>query len=88
MPDELDVYQLCPCGSGKKLKFCCQAIVGEMLKIAELQQSHQHRAALTLLETIEKKVQRAAGGKSLYFRDPAGNSVELVTPGLWRLPSG
>ena len=28
------------------------------------------------------------GGRSLYFRDPAGNSVELVTPGLWGLPGG
>jgi catechol 2,3-dioxygenase-like lactoylglutathione lyase family enzyme len=28
------------------------------------------------------------GGKSLYLRDPAGNSVELVTPGVWGLPSG
>lgn len=28
------------------------------------------------------------GGRSLYFRDPAGNSVELVTPGCWGLPSG
>ena len=25
---------------------------------------------------------------SLYFRDPAGNSVELITPGLWGLRSG
>ena len=24
----------------------------------------------------------------LYFRDPAGNSVELITPGVWGLPSG
>jgi catechol 2,3-dioxygenase-like lactoylglutathione lyase family enzyme len=28
------------------------------------------------------------GGHSLYFRDPAGNSVELITPGVWGLPSG
>jgi catechol 2,3-dioxygenase-like lactoylglutathione lyase family enzyme len=28
------------------------------------------------------------GGRSLYFRDPAGNSVELATPGIWGLPSG
>jgi len=37
---------------------------------------------------IEKEVEWPTGGKSLYFRDPAGNSVELVTPGVWGLPSG
>lgn len=37
---------------------------------------------------IEKEVDWPAGGKSIYFRDPAGNSVELVTPGIWQLPSG
>ena len=38
--------------------------------------------------SIEKEVEWPRGGKSLYFRDPAGNSVELVTPGVWGLPSG
>ncbi len=38
--------------------------------------------------SIEKEVDWPRGGKSLYFRDPAGNSVELVTPGVWDLPSG
>lgn len=28
------------------------------------------------------------GGRSLYFRDPSGNLLELVTPGIWGLPSG
>lgn len=37
---------------------------------------------------IEKEVAWPLGGRSLYFRDPAGNSVELVTPGVWGLPSG
>jgi catechol 2,3-dioxygenase-like lactoylglutathione lyase family enzyme len=37
---------------------------------------------------IESEVEWPPGGKSIYFRDPAGNSVELVTPGVWRLPSG
>jgi len=37
---------------------------------------------------IEQKVDWPRGGKSLYFRDPAGNLVELVTPGIWGLPSG
>jgi catechol 2,3-dioxygenase-like lactoylglutathione lyase family enzyme len=37
---------------------------------------------------IEKEVEWPRGGKSLYFRDPTGNLVELVTPGVWGLPSG
>jgi catechol 2,3-dioxygenase-like lactoylglutathione lyase family enzyme len=36
----------------------------------------------------EQEVEWPRGGRSLYFRDPAGNSVELVTPGLWGLPAG
>jgi catechol 2,3-dioxygenase-like lactoylglutathione lyase family enzyme len=35
---------------------------------------------------IEQEVDWPRGGKSLYFRDPAGNSVELLTPGVWRDP--
>jgi catechol 2,3-dioxygenase-like lactoylglutathione lyase family enzyme len=37
---------------------------------------------------VEKEVQWPRGGHSLYFRDPAGNSVEVLTPGVWGLPSG
>jgi catechol 2,3-dioxygenase-like lactoylglutathione lyase family enzyme len=37
---------------------------------------------------IEKEMEWSRGGKSLYFRDPAGNAVELVTPGVWGLASG
>lgn len=37
---------------------------------------------------IEKEVAWPRGGRSLYFRDPAGNTVEVLTPGLWGLPSG
>jgi catechol 2,3-dioxygenase-like lactoylglutathione lyase family enzyme len=37
---------------------------------------------------VEKEVEWPRGGKSIYFRDPSGNSVELVTPGVWGLPSG
>ena len=37
---------------------------------------------------VEMEVGWPPGGKSIYFRDPAGNSVELVTPGIWQLPSG
>jgi len=37
---------------------------------------------------VEKEVLWPRGGSSLYFRDPAGNSVELLTPGVWGLPTG
>lgn len=32
---------------------------------------------------IEEEVVWAQGGRSLYFRDPAGNSLELAPPTLW-----
>ena len=32
---------------------------------------------------VEAEIAWPSGGKSLYFRDPAGNSVELTTPKTW-----
>ena len=32
---------------------------------------------------VETEVQWPSGGQSIYFRDPAGNSVELATPQVW-----
>ena len=34
---------------------------------------------------IEKELSWPGGGRSVYFRDPAGNSVELATARLWGL---
>lgn len=34
---------------------------------------------------IEAEVTWPGGGQSLYFRDPAGNSLELTTPAIWKL---
>ncbi len=53
----IDSYDPCPCGSGKKLKFCCHAIVGDMTKVAKLQQNHQVHAADAILDKIESKLQ-------------------------------
>lgn len=50
----MDPYDLCPCGSGKKLKFCCQSILGEMEKVERLQDNNQPRMALQLLESLGK----------------------------------
>jgi catechol 2,3-dioxygenase-like lactoylglutathione lyase family enzyme len=35
---------------------------------------------------IEQEVKWPRGGRSFYFRDPAGNSLELATPRIWGLP--
>lgn len=32
---------------------------------------------------IEAELEWESGGRSIYFRDPAGNSVELASPTLW-----
>jgi catechol 2,3-dioxygenase-like lactoylglutathione lyase family enzyme len=32
---------------------------------------------------IESRVHWQDGGESIYFRDPAGHSLELATPGTW-----
>ncbi|HXI50772.1 MAG TPA: VOC family protein [Candidatus Saccharimonadales bacterium] len=38
--------------------------------------------------SIETEIDWPQGGHSIYFRDPAGNSVELATPSIWPQPSG
>jgi catechol 2,3-dioxygenase-like lactoylglutathione lyase family enzyme len=35
---------------------------------------------------VESEVAWPGGGRSLYVRDPAGNSVELASPRLWGMP--
>jgi catechol 2,3-dioxygenase-like lactoylglutathione lyase family enzyme len=33
---------------------------------------------------IEKGVAWGSGARSLYFRDPSGNVLEIATPGVWK----
>ncbi len=35
---------------------------------------------------IESEVTWESGDQSIYFRDPAGNCLEMASPGLWGLP--
>lgn len=51
----MDPYAPCPCGSGKKVKFCCQAILPEMSKIERLQENNQPRMALQLIDKVLKE---------------------------------
>ncbi len=56
----MDSYSLCPCGSGKKVKFCCQAILPEMAKIERLQENNQPRMALQIIDKLLKDNQENA----------------------------
>ena len=51
----MDPYALCPCGSKKKIKFCCHALYGEMEKVTRLQENNQPRMALQQLEKLDKE---------------------------------
>lgn len=55
------------------LAFACAA--------ADLDDWRAHLAAHHV--PIEKEVNWGVGGTSIYFRDPAGNSIELAPPTLW-----
>jgi catechol 2,3-dioxygenase-like lactoylglutathione lyase family enzyme len=35
--------------------------------------------------TIESEISWPNGAHSIYFRDPAGNSLELATPDIWKM---
>lgn len=57
----MDPYTLCPCGSGKKLKFCCSDLIGEIEKIHRMIEGDQPRAALRHVEqTLAKRPGRAS----------------------------
>jgi tetratricopeptide (TPR) repeat protein len=47
-----DLYSPCPCGSGKKLKWCCQPIYGQLEKIFRMDEDGQHEAALKLMDQL------------------------------------
>ena len=44
---------------------------------AWIEQLRQHDVS------VEKTIDWPDGGRSVYFRDPAGNSLELATPRIW-----
>ena len=49
-------------------------------------QVHEWRSRLAEKQVVvETEVNWPGGGSSIYFRDPAGNSVELTTPETWGL---
>ena len=51
------------------------------IEVADASRWEARLAALDI--PIESRVSWSGGGRSLYFRDPDGRSVELATPGTW-----
>jgi tetratricopeptide (TPR) repeat protein len=57
----LDPYAPCPCGSGKKLKFCCSDLAPDIEKIQKMIAGEQPHAALKHVEKLmEKQPDRAS----------------------------
>jgi len=50
-----DPYETCPCGNGKKFKFCCIDLAEPMEKVIRHQQNNQLRMALRILSQLDKK---------------------------------
>ena len=47
-----DPYSPCPCGSGKKFKWCCQPIHAQIAKVYALDEEGQHEAALRAMDAV------------------------------------
>jgi tetratricopeptide (TPR) repeat protein len=50
----IDPYAYCPCGSGKKVKFCCADLADDMERIQQMLEGGQRAAALEHIEKLEK----------------------------------
>lgn len=48
----IDAYSPCPCGSGKKFKWCCQPIHVQIDKAYQQEAEGQHDAALRIMEEV------------------------------------
>lgn len=61
----LDVYSQCPCGSNKKLKFCCHGLEADIDRVIRHQSAKQYSQALQLLAALERQHPQSAWVKNL-----------------------
>ena len=54
----LDPYSPCPGGTGKKLKFCCSELIGDLEQLDRLTSGEQYAAGL---EEVERLIKRYPG---------------------------
>lgn len=50
----LDSHSLCPCGSGKEIRFCCSDMLKEYQQLETVLSGGQFAAALSMIEKLEK----------------------------------
>lgn len=83
----LDPYSPCPAGTGKKLKFCCSDLIGELEKIDRMIEGEQLKATIDHVNTLESRCGKRAcllATKSLLqlrtgqFDEAKGTIGELV----------
>ncbi len=55
MATNVDVYAPCPCGSGKKIKFCCRDLAPEFERIGQMLEGGQRKACLEHVERLLQK---------------------------------
>ena len=53
------------------------------IPLSALDDWERHLATLGI--PVESRVAQSFGGRSLYFRDPDGHSLEVAVPGLWAI---
>src|SRR5438876_6073637 len=51
-----DLYAPCPCGSGKKFKWCCQPIHVEIDRAFQQDAQGQHEAALRIMDEVASNI--------------------------------
>ncbi len=56
----IDPYSPCPCGSGKKLKFCCSDLASDIEKVQKMVAGDQPHAALKHVEQLLSKQPKRA----------------------------
>jgi len=57
----VDLYSPCPCGSGKKLKFCCSDLAADIEKVHKMIAGRQPHAALKhVAQLLEQQPERAS----------------------------
>jgi hypothetical protein len=64
----IDPYSPCPGGTGKKIKFCCSELMGDLEQIERLTEGQQYAAALAEVDrlTAERAAAAAAAARNAF----------------------